>query len=92
MTSEEQIKSKSAWVKLRNIAKHGPAPDEHGARGSQEAATLALATLRPLLAVAYHQGLHDGDEHDANDPDAQQAIEENALQAIIDSLGLGLEA
>ena len=91
MTSEEQVKSKTAWGKIRSLAKHG-LDDDWRAADAQGTAQMALSTLRPLLAVAYHQGLRDADEHDANDPDAQQAIEENALQAIVDSLGLGLEA
>jgi len=93
MTSEEQVKSKSAWAKLRSLAKHWEPSDDPGSKLAHEAASQALDTLRPLLAVAYHQGVHDGDAHAACvDPDSKSDISEQSIQAIIDSLGLGLEA
>lgn len=93
MTSEEQIRCKGAWGKLRNIAKNGLEVDESGDRVAKDTASAALGTLRPLLACAFHQGLHDRDAWAAcADPDSRTEIEEQAVQAIIDSLGLGLEA
>jgi hypothetical protein len=93
MTSEEQIKCKAAWNKLRGLAKNSEPSDDQGAKLAHEAASQALDTLRPLLAVAYHQGLHDSAACSAcADPDSKIDIGEESLQAIIDSLGLGLEA
>jgi hypothetical protein len=93
MTSEEQVKSKSAWMKLRGLAKNWEESDDANVTFAHEAASQALVTLRPLLAVAYNQGIHDSGAHrECTDPDCKSDIEDQSLQAIIDSLGLGLEA
>lgn len=93
MTSEEQVKSKSAWMKLRGLAKNWEQSDDANSTFAHTAASEALVTLRPLLAVAYNQGIHDSGAHsECTDPDCKSDIEDQSLQAIIDSLGLGLEA